>query len=66
MPDFTSREKDILRLLIEGKTNTEIGSELYISFHTVKAILENIYNKIGCKNRMQAAVFVIKNNIKLD
>ena len=61
--NITEREFDVIKLLIEGKTNDEIGKELFISVHTVKKILENIYEKTSCKNRVQIVVFAIKNNL---
>jgi len=60
---ITPREIQVIELLAEGKTNAEIGEILFISFHTVKAILEKIYEKTGCANRVQVAVFAIKNNL---
>ena len=61
--NFTGRELDVLALLAEGKTNSEIGKALFISVHTVKAVLEKIYEKIGCHNRVQASVFALQNKI---
>ena len=46
-----------------GKSNKEIGEELFISFHTVKAHLENIYDKIQVHNRIQLVVYTFKNKI---
>jgi len=61
--NITKREEDVIKLLSEGKTNSEIGNELFISVHTVKTILEKIYEKIGCNNRVQTVVYAIKNNL---
>ena len=60
---ITDRELDVLKLLVEGKTNPEIGEELFISYHTVKAALEKLYGKTGCHNRVQLVIFTIKNEI---
>ena len=49
----TPRECEIIRLLIEGKDNKGITEELFISDHTVKNHIHNIYRKLGIKNRVQ-------------
>ena len=61
--EFTDRELEIIRKVSLGKSNKEIGEELFISFHTVKAHLENIYNKISVHNRIQLIVYAFKNKI---
>lgn len=58
---MTPRELDILKFIVQGLSNKEIAQELYISEHTVKAHLESIFDKIGCKNRVQAAVYAVNN-----
>ena len=50
---LTSREGEIVRLLIEGRTNEEIAAALFISNHTVKNHIHNIYKKLGIGNRVQ-------------
>ena len=62
MSFLTNREKSILKLLVEGKSNKEIASELFISVHTVKANLEKIYEKLGINNRVLVAISCVKNN----
>ena len=54
---LTRRETDVLVLIAEGKTNQEIALDLFISEHTVASHLQNIYKKIGCGNRTEAARF---------
>ncbi len=61
MISLSKREKDVVRLLTDGKTNSEIASELYVSVHTIKSILENIYLKTGFHSRVQVAVWACKN-----
>jgi len=63
MNNFTDREVEVIKLLINGLSNAEIGKILFISVHTVKSILEKIYEKTNCHNRVQVAVFAVKNNI---
>jgi len=57
---LTAREKDVLRLLTEGYTNTQISDMLTISPHTVKSHVINIFNKLGVSDRTQAAVLAIR------
>jgi LuxR family maltose regulon positive regulatory protein len=51
---LSDREIEVLQLISEGLTNSEIGSRLYLSPNTVKAHARNIYAKIGVNNRTQA------------
>lgn len=60
MSNITSREKDVVNLIIDGKTNSEIADILHISIHTVKSVIENIYLKTGFHNRVQIAIFFYK------
>ena len=50
---LSSREEQVVQLLIQGKTNTEIADMLYISVNTIKSHVKNIYRKLGINNRMQ-------------
>jgi DNA-binding CsgD family transcriptional regulator len=52
---LTDRERETLALLASGATNGEIASELGIAEPTVKRHLANIYQKLGCTNRVQAS-----------
>ena len=49
---ISPREKDVLQLLIKGKTYAEIGAILFISIPTVKSHTNRIYHKSGAKNRV--------------
>lgn len=51
---LTRRERQILQQLLEGATNQDIASTLYVSEHTVKSHLYNVFKKIGVSNRLQA------------
>lgn len=48
---ITDREEEIIRKVIQGKSNADIASELFISLATVKTHLHNIYRKIGVDSR---------------
>jgi len=60
---LTERELEVLRLLVEGKSNTEIAKELIVSVHTAKAHVCSILQKLCVDDRVQAAVKAIKENI---
>ena len=57
---LTRRETEILALICVGKSNDEIGEQLFISTNTVKTHIYNIYRKIGVPNRMQAVLWGAK------
>jgi DNA-binding NarL/FixJ family response regulator len=52
---LTDRELTVLRLLAQGRTNAEIGTELYISPKTASVHVTNILRKLAVTNRVQAA-----------
>ncbi len=52
---ITKREREIIVLVLKGKTNKEIERDLFISERTVKAHLYNVFQKAGVKNRLQLA-----------
>ena len=58
---LSARESEILNLVAQGAMNTEIAKTLYISRHTVKSHLYNIYKKIKVANRLEAALWAKKN-----
>ncbi len=61
-PDIlTPREIEILYLLVTGKDRSAIGDALFISPHTVRTHLSNIFRKIRVKNRLEAKVWFEKN-----
>lgn len=51
--NLTEREKEILLLLVQGMQNKDIGGKLFISEGTVKTHIQNIYKKLGVRNRVQ-------------
>lgn len=60
---LTERELEVLRLLVEGKSNTEIAKDLIISAHTAKAHVCNILQKLSVHDRVQAAVKAIREGL---
>jgi DNA-binding NarL/FixJ family response regulator len=65
-PEFslTHRERDILGLLAEGRSNRDIAQHLYLSEKTVKAHLAAIFRKLGVANRTQAAMAAVSMGIE--
>lgn len=54
--DLTERELDVFRLVARGRSNHEIGRELYISETTVKTHITHILQKLNLRDRVQAVV----------
>ncbi|OGI21816.1 MAG: hypothetical protein A2287_05055 [Candidatus Melainabacteria bacterium RIFOXYA12_FULL_32_12] len=61
--NLTEREYEVLKLVVEGKSNNEIANDLKISEHTAKAHVCNIIQKLVVDDRTQAAVKAIKEGI---
>jgi ATP/maltotriose-dependent transcriptional regulator MalT len=55
-PELTKRERQILRLMAEGRRNLEIADELFLSPFTVKTHVNHIFSKLGAKSRIQAVL----------
>jgi DNA-binding NarL/FixJ family response regulator len=62
-PALTSRELDVLRLIVSGKSNKEIGNDLVISEATVKTHINSILSKLGVTDRTQAATTALQRGI---
>ena len=52
---LTDREEDIVAAVARGRTNSEIGDELFISLSTVKSHIANIQTKLDARNRVEIA-----------
>jgi len=63
---LTKRERDVLTCLVKGHSNKEMADSMFISEKTVKNHLTSIFRKLGVKDRTQAAVYALKNNIVTD
>jgi DNA-binding NarL/FixJ family response regulator len=62
-PGLTVRELDVLRLIVGGKSNKEIGEGLNISEATVKTHINNILSKLGVTDRTQATTMALQRGI---
>jgi NarL family two-component system response regulator LiaR len=61
--DLTDRERDVLKLLIEGLSNSEIAERLIISTSTVKYHIGNIYTKLDVDSRSAAVSIAIQRQL---
>jgi DNA-binding NarL/FixJ family response regulator len=57
---LSEREKEVIRLIACGKTNTEIASQLFLSPHTVKSHVSHILQKLELPNRTEVAIFAVR------
>jgi len=60
---LTSREKEILKLLVSGNTTKQIANILFISTHTVNTHRKNIMRKLDIKTVSGLTIFAVLNNI---
>jgi NarL family two-component system response regulator LiaR len=61
--DLTSREREVLSLLVKGLTNEEIAQELILSLSTVRLHVSNVLLKLNAPNRTSAAVIAVENRL---
>jgi two-component system NarL family response regulator len=62
-PELTAREQTLLRLMVAGRSNKEIGAELFIGVGTVKFHVSHILNKLGAADRTQAVIAALKHGM---
>ncbi|MFT8318713.1 MAG: response regulator transcription factor [Sporolactobacillus sp.] len=60
---LTSREREVLRLIAEGKSNAQIAEDLFIGIKTVKTHVSSIFSKLEVTDRTQAAVYAYRNHL---
>lgn len=61
--NLTTREAQILKLITQGYSNSEIAKELFVSINTTKAHVASILQKLEVDDRLQAALKALKNKI---
>lgn len=66
LSDLTSREVEILRLVLAGYTNKAIAAEICISEKTVEFHLDKIYTKIGARTRLMAGIWAMQQGIEIE
>ena len=62
-PELSARELEVLRLIVAGKSNSEIGTTLYITEGTVKTHVKTILKKLGVSDRTSAATTALKRGV---
>lgn len=60
---LSEREQEIITLIAEGYTNTEIAEKLFLSPHTINTHRKNIMHKLGVKNTASIVVYAVKANL---
>ncbi len=60
---FTDRERDVLEMLVAGRSNKEIGTALGIEERTVKAHVAKLMRKVGVQNRIALSVHAITHSL---
>jgi NarL family two-component system response regulator LiaR len=61
--DLTAREREVLALISQGRSNQEIADELFITLKTVKTHVSNILSKLEVEDRTQAAIYAFKHHL---
>ena len=61
--DMTEREREILKLMVDGLSNGEIAARLFVSQSTVKFHVSNVLSKLGVAGRTEAVALAVKNNL---
>jgi two-component system NarL family response regulator len=61
--ELTTREIEVLRLIVQGFSNKEIGNQLHISEATVKTHINNLLSKLGVSDRTQAATTALQRGL---
>jgi DNA-binding CsgD family transcriptional regulator len=56
---LTKRERDVITLVLRGKSNRQIGEELFLSERTIEAHVTHVLNKLGFQSRVQVATWAI-------
>jgi NarL family two-component system response regulator LiaR len=61
--DLTEREREVLVLIVEGRSNVEIAKQLIVSRSTVRYHVSNILSKLGAANRAEAAALAVQHHL---
>ncbi len=60
---LTAREKEVLTLMVNGSSNSEIAASLFLSEGTIKNQVSNIYSKLGTSDRTRAVLIALKKKL---
>lgn len=61
--DLTEREREVLALMVEGLSNTQIAGKLGVSSSTIKSHVSNVLSKLGVASRTEAVSLALRNHI---
>jgi DNA-binding NarL/FixJ family response regulator len=60
---LTQREKQILELICQGLSSTEIAGKLFLSERTIENHRANLLDKTGCRNSLSLVLYAVRNNL---
>jgi DNA-binding NarL/FixJ family response regulator len=63
LASLSEREMEVLKLIVEGKSNNEIAEDLYLSINTIKTHVRGIMNKLSVDDRVKAAVIALRSGL---
>lgn len=61
--DLSSRELEVLRLLVDGASNKEVAAQLHLSENTIKTHLSRIFGKLGVRSRAEAVAAALQRRL---
>ena len=61
---LTARERDVVQLIVQGKSNREIAEAMTVSIKTVETYVTRILRKLNLVSRVQIATWAIENGMK--
>jgi DNA-binding NarL/FixJ family response regulator len=64
LAELTQREREIVRLIVDGASNKEVASSLNISERTVKGHLSNVFQKLGVTDRLKLMLYVREGKVR--
>ncbi len=65
-PELTTREVEIMKMIIKETQNREIAHKLHISIRTVETHRKNIFKKLQCNSAMSLLRWALKNGVELN
>ena len=66
LTSLTSRELEVLELVLAGYTNKQIAAEIFVSEKTVEFHLDHIYTKIGVRSRILAGIWALQQGLQVE